>query len=251
MTVQHDFGGRAAEYAAFRPDYPAALFEFIARLAPRRRVAWDCATGSGQAAVGLAAYFDRVIATDASAAQLAHARPHPRIEYRVAWAEASGLADASVDVVTVAQALHWLDLDRFYAEARRVLAPGGALVVWTYRDPGLDDPALDAVLQRFSRDTLEPYWHGGRQHVRECYRGLPFPFTEVPGLTLTLERAWTRAELLGYVRTWSAVGRYIAALGADPVPALEAELAERWGDGEARHRVRWPLSVRAGTVPRS
>ncbi len=247
--MKHDFAGQAASYAAFRPDYPPALFEFIATLAPQRRLAWDCGTGSGQAAVGLAGYFDRVIATDASAAQLAHARPHERVEYRLALAEESGLPDRSVDLAAVAQALHWFDLDRFYPEVRRVLTPGGALAVWSYGDPVLDDPEVDAALQRFNKETLAPYWHPGRQHVRDGYRGLPFPFAEVPALTLTLERSWTLAELSGYVRTWSAVGRSVAALGPDPVAPLEAELARRRGDPAVRHVVRWPLSVRAGTVP--
>ena len=247
--MKHDFSDRAASYAAFRPDYPPALCEFIATLAPHRRLAWDCGTGSGQAAVALTRYFDRVIATDASAAQLAHARPHERVEYRVALAEDSGLPDRSVALATVAQALHWFDLDRFYPEVRRVLAAGGALAVWSYGDPVLDDPELDAALQRFSKETLAPYWHPGRQHVRDSYRGLPFPFVEVATPRLTLERLWTLAEFSGYVRTWSAVGRSVGALGPDPVAPLEAELARRWGGSSARHMVRWPLSVRAGTVP--
>lgn len=247
--MKHDFSGQAAAYAEFRPDYPAALFEFIATLVSRRRLAWDCGTGSGQAAAALAGHFDRVIATDASAAQLADARPHQRVEYRVATAEVSGLTHASVDVVTVAQALHWFDLDRFYPEVHRVLTPGGALVVWSYGDPVLDHPPLDAMLRRFNRETLAPYWHPGRKHVRDGYRGLPFPFAEVSAPALLLERAWTLAELAGYVRTWSAAGRYVAALGADSVAPLAAELARGWGDPAVRHGVRWSLQVRAGTVP--
>lgn len=247
-SLKHDFSDRAASYAEFRPDYPESLFAFIASLVTRRRLAWDCGTGNGQAAVGLARYFERVAATDASVAQLAHARPHPRVEYRVAPADASGFPDASVDVVTVAQALHWFDLDRFYAEVRRVLARGGALVVWTYGEPHLDDSELDAVLQRFSRETLAPYWTPERRHVRAGYRTLPFPFREVPSPALTLERHWTLPALAGYVRTWSAVARSTAACGTDPVVTLEAALAGHWGEPMTRHRVAWPLTVRAGTL---
>ncbi len=132
MSFKDHFSGHAAVYASFRPGYPPALIDFVTSLAPGRSLAWDCATGNGQAAVCLAEHFERVIATDASAAQLAQATPHPNVEYRQAPAEQSGLADGSVDLLTVATALHWFDFDRFYAEAERVLAPGGALAAWAY-----------------------------------------------------------------------------------------------------------------------
>ena len=149
------FSSQAKRYANSRPDYPAGLIDFVAGLSARHELAWDCATGSGQAAVPLASHFAHVVATDVSENQIAHARPHRGVEYRVATAEASRLETASVDLVTVAQALHWLDRDRFYAEVRRVLAPGGAIAVWSYGDPAIeDDPAIDAVLQRFNHETL-------------------------------------------------------------------------------------------------
>src|SRR4051794_21677502 len=147
MSFKDHFSGHAAVYASFRPGYPAALFDFATSLAPGRSLAWDCATGNGQATAGLAERFARVIATDASAAQLAQATPHPRIEYRQAPAEQSGLADRSVDLVTVATALHWFDFDRFYAEAERVLIPGGALVAWAYNLPRVS-PELDVLMDR-------------------------------------------------------------------------------------------------------
>src|SRR5579864_4799887 len=86
------FSGHAADYAAYRPGYPPALFELLASLPRRRALALDCATGSGQAAVGLAERFDHVVAIDASSEQLARAPRHPRIEYRVARAEETGVA---------------------------------------------------------------------------------------------------------------------------------------------------------------
>jgi SAM-dependent methyltransferase len=245
VTFADHFSGRAAAYAAYRPDYPAALFAYLAGLLPRHRLAWDCATGSGQAALGLATHFARVVATDASAAQLAHARPHPRVEYRVALAEASGLAAGSADLVTVAQALHWLDLDAFYAEARRVLAPDGTLAVWTYGDCVLGEPALDRVVGRYNEETVGSYWTPERQLVRDGYRTLPFPFREVDPPAFTLERTWTVAELAGYLRTWSATSRYVAARGHDPVDDVEAELRSAWGGAE-RRPVRWPLALRVG-----
>ena len=250
-TFKDHFTAQAAAYAQFRPEYPPALFDFVASLVERRDVAWDCGTGSGQAAVALAGHFARVVGTDASEAQVAAARgrrPHARVEYRVVPAEASGLPDASVNLVTVAQALHWFDLPRFYAEVRRVVAPGGALAVWSYDDPMLDDPALDERLQRFNEETVGPYWPPERRLVGEGYRALPFPFAETAAPALTLEQRWTLGELAGYLRSWSATARYVAARGADPVAPLEVELAALWGDPARRRLVRWPLTVRAGHV---
>jgi SAM-dependent methyltransferase len=168
------------------------------------------------------------------------------VDYRVAPAEASGLAAASVDLVTVAQALHWFRLDDFYAELRRVLVPGGALCVWSYDDPVLDEPVLDAALRRFNHEVMGPWWPTDRAAVGEGYRTLPFPFAEVPPPPLVLERWWTVDELVAYVRTWSAVSRAVAAQGGDPVGPLEEELHALVGDPETRHHVRWPLIVRAG-----
>ena len=189
-----------------------------------------------------------MIATDASEAQLAHATPRPNIEYRVARAEQSGLADASVDLVTVAQALHWLDRDAFYAEARRVLVPDGVLAVWTYGDASLDDEALATCVHRFARETVGAYWPPERRLVREGYRTIAFPFRELTPPPFPLTQEWTLAELAGYLRTWSATARYAVALGHDPVDTFEAELREHWGDAGAPRTVRWPLALRVGTV---
>ncbi len=241
------FSGQASTYAEARPDYPAALFDYVAGLVDRRDLAWDCGTGSGQAAVALATRFGRVIATDASAAQIAHARPAPGVEYRVAPADASGIAPSTVDVVTVAQALHWFDLDRFYAEVRRVLRPDGALAAWSYGDPTIvDDPALDACLHRFNTGTLGPYWPTNRRAVGEGYRRLPFPFAERPAPAMVIERHWSLHELAQYLRSWSARARYLSIHGTDPVTPFELELARSWHDPAERHLVRWPLTIRAG-----
>ena len=246
MSFTDHFAAQASAYRTYRPDYPDALFAHLAGLVRRRDVAWDCGTGSGQAARGLAAYFARVVATDASAAQLAHAEPHERVEYRVARAEASGLDAHSVDVVTVAQALHWFDVDAFYAEARRVLRPGGVLAAWTYDDVELGDDRLDAIVRRFNHETLDAHWPLARALVRDRYRSLPFPFAELPAPAVMMERRWTLAELAGYLRTWSATARYVQAHGRDPVDAVEAELAPLWGPPGARRLARWPLTVRLG-----
>jgi SAM-dependent methyltransferase len=244
MQFQDHFSGRAALYSQFRPTYPRELFDWIATVSTRHEIVWDCATGSGQAAVGLSRIFDCVIATDASEKQIAMAEPHPSIEYRVATANASGLADGSVDAVTVAQAIHWLDHELFYSEARRVLRPGGLIVVWGYADPVIDDPRLDRIVHEYNRGTIESYWKPERDLILAGLRTIPFPFREIASPFFTMERAWTLRELAGYMRTWSATAAYAEALGADPVASVETELAEHWGDGT--HLVRWPLYIRAG-----
>jgi SAM-dependent methyltransferase len=246
VTFADHFSAAAAGYAAHRPRYPAALFAWLAAAAPARRHAWDCATGSGQAAVALAAHFAAVTATDASAAQLAHAAPHPRVAYAEARAEASGLAAGSADLVTVAQALHWFDRDAFYAEARRVLARGGVLAVWSYDDAEPGDAAVAAAFRAFVGPAIDPYWPRERGLVGLGYRELAFPFDEFAPPPLEMACDWTLAELLGYAGTWSAVAACRRATGRDPVPALGEALAPAWGDPARRVRVRWPLVVRAG-----
>lgn len=240
------FSGVAGAYAEFRPRYPDALFDWVAGLAPRHELAWDCATGSGQAAVALAARFESVVATDASAGQIAAATPHPRVKYRVARAETSGLAANSVDTVTVAQALHWFDRPAFYAEVARVLRLDGILAVWTYGHPHLDDPGADALFRKFYSETLGAYWPPERSLVDAGYRALDFPFPEIEPPAFEMETCWPLADLLGYVGTWSATTRFRGARGFDPVPRLAEDLVSTWGNPEEPRRIRWPLAFRVG-----
>ncbi len=240
------FSAIASDYAAARPTYPPALFDWLASLVPRTGSAWDCAAGSGQATLELARRFDRVLGTDASAAQLAQAPSHPRVTYRAAPAEVSGLPDGSVDLVTVAQALHWLDLDPFYAEARRVLAPDGVLAVWCYGMLVVDEPPIDARLAHFYCDEVGPYWAPERRLVETGYRTLAFPFEELVPPPFDMSLDWTLGELAAYLGTWSATEAYRRARGADPVAPFVSALAAEWGPAERRRRIRWPLSVRVG-----
>lgn len=240
------FSRLAPGYAECRPRYPDALFDYLAQSVDRHELAWDCAAGSGQASVPLARSFRRVVATDASPAMLALAPRHPRIEYRVAPAESSGLRSVTVDLITVAQALHWLDLQPFYAEVQRVLAPGGVLAVWTYSTQHLDHAAMDELLGHFYREVVGPYWPPERRHVESGYKALPFPFTETAAPSFDMEAEWTLAQFLGYLRTWSATQLYRDRIGQDPVEPLGSELVRYWGEPEAARLVTWPLSLRVG-----
>lgn len=244
MNFKDHFSGRAALYSRYRPHYPESLFTWVASLVSRHDVAWDCATGNGQAAVSLAKIFAKVIATDASEKQISLAEPHPSIEYRVATASESGIGDQSVDLVTVAQAIHWFDHGSFYREVKRVLKPDGAIAIWCYGDPVIDDPALDAIVNAYNRGTIEAYWRPERGLILAGLRTIPFPFREVEAPSMHLECNWTLNELAGYLRTWSATAAYAEVVGGDPVADVEARLAPIWGD--AKHVVRWPLHFRVG-----
>src|SRR5437867_9645499 len=164
MTFKDHFSRQAADYAKFRPGYPQELFQYVGSVAPSRQLAWDCGTGNGQAAVGLASVFDRVIATDASEKQITNAEPHQRVDYRVAPAENSGIKSETIDLIMVAQALHWFDLDRFYAEARRVLKPNGVLAASAYNLLHIE-PAIDEVINRYYYDVVGPFWPPERKLV--------------------------------------------------------------------------------------
>ncbi|GJD86535.1 Trans-aconitate 2-methyltransferase [Methylobacterium hispanicum] len=246
-SFKDHFSAAATGYATHRPTYPAALAEALAALAPGRGLALDCGCGNGQLARLLAGSFDRVVATDASAAQIAEARPHPRIEFRVAPAEASGLPAACADLITAAQAAHWFDLPAFYAEARRVARPGAVLALIAYGVLHLDG-AAEEVLRHFYTRVVGPYWPAERAHVEAGYRTLPFPFAELPDRAtvadLAIEAEWSLADLVGYAGTWSALRGAEAALGASPLPAFARDLAAAWGDPAVRRRVRWPLALR-------
>lgn len=248
-AFQDHFSGVAPGYAAFRPGYPSELFDWLASAAPARHHAWDCACGSGQAKLALAERFDRITATDASAAQISHAPHHPRITWRVAPAEASGLDTASVALITVAQALHWFDLDAFYTEARRVLAPGGILAAWCYGTFGTDHREVDTLVQAFYAETLGPHWPPERRLVEFGYRDLPFPFDELPAPPLSLAQDWTLDQLLGYLASWSATARYRKARGEDPIAPLASRLTALWSAPSQTLRFTWPISLRVGRLP--
>lgn len=245
MSFKDHFSGHAAAYAQARPTYPAALFDWLAAQCARLELAWDAGCGNGQASLELASRFARVHATDPSATQIAAAPSHPRVDWRVEPAEACSLPDASADLVTVAQAYHWFDADRFCAEATRVLRPGGAIAVWTYAATSVD-AAVDAVFARLYDDTLGAYWPAERRHVENGYRDLPFPFEPLapPAFAMTLD--WTLAQYLAYLASWSASQRHLAATGRDAVAEAAPAFAAAWGDPDSRRSVRWPLSMRAG-----
>jgi SAM-dependent methyltransferase len=251
MGFKDYFSGHAADYAVYRPTYPAELFAWLAQQCADHERAWDCATGNGQAAIALADHFQDVIATDGSAAQLQQAPTHPHVRYRVALAESSGLPDRSLDLVTVAQAVHWFNLEAFYPEVQRVLKPGGIFAMWCYGRPRLPSTALDDLLEDYYTRVLDDFWTPERRLVETGYQTLPFPFAAINGPEFVMTTTWTLPEFIGYLNTWSATQRFMAAHRVNPLAALATQLADHWCD---RHpdqpmALSWPMSLRVGRAP--
>ena len=236
------FSGEASAYEKYRPRYPRELFAWLAANSPRRNLAVDVATGNGQAAIALAEYFNEVVATDASASQLAAAKPKPRVRYQREPAERISLPDSSVDLVASAQAAHWFDWPAFTAEACRVLRPGGLLAIWSYRDFVAQDE-IERLVHEFSREVVGPYWPRERRHVEECYRGLELPFLECATPSFEMRADWDCESVLGYIGTWSAVQRCRKRSGRDPIALLAPPLRRAWGAGT--RSIRWPLTLKA------
>jgi SAM-dependent methyltransferase len=249
MSFKDHFSKQAADYAKFRPSYPREIFTYLGSIVPSRGLAWDCGTGSGQAAVGLASVFDCVIATDASERQIANAQVHERVDYRVAPAENSGIESGTVDLIMVAQALHWFDLDRFYAEARRVLKANGVLAASAYNLLHIE-PAIDEVVNRYYYEVVGPFWPPERKLV-ENFADLFFPVSEIQTPPFEMIAQWNMEHLTGYLRSWSSTQRFIAARGSDPLDEIADELRATWGDTKQARSVVWPLTLRVGirTMP--
>ncbi|HET7038660.1 MAG TPA: class I SAM-dependent methyltransferase [Gemmatimonadales bacterium] len=210
-------------------------------------MAWDCGTGNGQAALGLAAHFTTVHATDASAAQLAHARAHPRITYHIGTEDDSGLPPASADLVTAAQAFHWFGAAGFFGEVRRVTRPGGIIAIWCY-GPMRVGPDIDRLLRHFHDVTVGPDWPPARAMVTSLYRDVAFPFPELEAPVFEVEQHIDLPALGRYLGTWSAVRRYVARTVRNPVPGLLGQLGAAWGRPETVRRISWPIGLRLGTV---
>jgi SAM-dependent methyltransferase len=244
VSFKDHFSKQAAEYAKFRPRYPQGLFDYLGSIAPTLRLAWDCGTGNGQAAVGLASVFDRVIATDASEKQIANAQSHKRVKYRVAPAENSGIGSETIDLIMIAQALHWFDLDRFYAEAWRVLKPDCVLAASAYNLLHIEK-AIDEVVNRYYHEVVGPFWPPERELV-EQFASLSFPFHEIAAPKFEMTARWNLDHLLGYLRTWSSTQRFIAAKGGDPLEQITDDLRHTWGKPGQTRTVTWPLIMRIG-----
>jgi len=243
MRFKDHFSGHADAYRHYRPGYPARLFAYLAQQCPQQERAWDCATGSGQSALALTTHFEEVLATDASARQIEQAVPHEKIRYEVAPAEHTDITATSIDLITVAQALHWFDLDSFAVEVKRVLKPGGILAAWTYQLLKIT-PEIDAIVQCLYEPIIGEYWPPERRLVESGYAEVTLPFTEISPPPFEMPIAWDLNQLQGYLDTWSAVRRYEADRQVNPLDLIRNELEHAWGAPDQVRSTQWPLTVR-------
>ena len=239
------FSVRSGEYAAARPHYPRELFQYLADLCPDTQRAWDCGTGSGQAAVGLAEEFAQVDATDVSAQQIANAVQHERVHYSVQPAEQTSFAFGSFSLVTVAQALHWFDFGRFWPEVHRVLRPGGIFAAWTYTLPILSE-ALDSIVAMRLLKVIKDYWAPQNRIAWDAYATIPFPFHELVPPQITMQVTWNLAQFTAYLGTWSATRRCVEANGTAFFETFSSELAAAWGDPSLPQVVRMEFFCKVG-----
>lgn len=244
MSYLDHFSDESEKYLEFRPNYPQALFDFLIGIVKVHDLAWDCATGNGQAAFELSKYFKRVVATDLNQAQLNVALQNSNIDYRCEKAEETSLADKSVDLITVAQALHWFYLDDFYKEAKRVLKPKGIIAVWCYPLCAIT-PEIDKVVKKLYSEIL--WWPTEREYIDNEYRTIPFPFEEIPSPAFEITKTCNLEEFVHYLETWSAIKEYLKRHKVDPLTLIMDDLEEAWGLGTT-HQVVWPIHVRLGVV---
>lgn len=244
MNYKDYFSGHSKAYASARPTYPVSLFVYLNKLCQQHELVWDCACGNGQASKALAHYFEKVIATDASGDQLKHAPQHQRIQYQVARAEDDFLSPGTIDLVTVAQALHWFDLQKFYNNVRSVLKAKGVLAVWCYGLQRIDD-TIDDIIDQLYSEVLGAYWPKERRLVEAAYQDVDFPFEEIICPEMVMTKTWTVDEVLNYVESWSAVQRYIISNKLNPLELIRGDLISAWGDIRERE-ISWPLTLRVG-----
>lgn len=248
MEKKDYFSKQSKIYATFRPAYPREVYDFIFQHLNERKTAWDCATGNGQVAQHLARHFDKVYATDISKQQLSNAFQADNILYSLAPAEQCGLPDRAFDLITVAQALHWFDLSKFYGEVNRVAKPAALLAVWGYSLLHVDE-RIDKLYLDFYENRVGPYWDAARRIVENHYRDVPFPFEEIPCPEFKIHVQWTQEQFTGYLTSWSATQKYLEVHHEDPVKSFTRELQPLWKKDEVKS-VSFPVFMRLGRVGR-
>ncbi|MEP4534506.1 MAG: class I SAM-dependent methyltransferase [Cyclobacteriaceae bacterium] len=223
------FSKQATAYAKYRPTYPDALYDFIYSHCDKFDVAWDCATGNGQVAAVLAKRFQKVIATDISQQQLSNAETHNTIEYSVGRAEQTNFPDATFDLITVGQAIHWFDHERFFKEIDRVLRPGGILAFWGYGLIRFNNQ-IDQIIDHFYRGIIGQYWDDERKHIELSYRSIKIPFQEIDCPPLAISSTHTLESLIGYLNSWSSVQKFKEVNQSNPIELIEMDLRLAWNN---------------------
>jgi ubiquinone/menaquinone biosynthesis C-methylase UbiE len=246
--LKDNFSTQSKAYATFRPKLPGEVYQFILQHVNTFDLAWDVGTGNGQTAVQLAKHFKQVFATDISENQLSHAEQQPNIIYKKEPAEHSSLEDSSVDLITIAQAIHWFDFKKFYAEVRRVAKPNAAIAAFTYSLFEVTDSRVNELVQHFYWKETHAYWDAERTLVDEEYRTIPFPFKEIKAPAFFMEYQWSTEQLLGYMNTWSAALHYQKQTGKNLVNEFLKEKLEAATSTGQVLTIRFPIHLRIGKV---
>ena len=247
MMEFHDHFSRASsQYASSRPTYPRELFKYLSTLCQSHQRAWDCGTGNGQAAIGLAEFFTQVDASDPSSEQLRNAVAHSRVQYVLCKAENTEFPSDNFDLVAVAQALHWFELDKFYAEAHRVLKSAGVFAAWGYSWFNISEQ-IDAVIEQKLLAPIRPYWAPENKLLWDGYQSIPFPFIEISTPQFKIDLTWRLQEVLDYVGTWSALRAYEADTGEQILDRVSQSLAPLWGDLDRRRDIQMNVHLRVGS----
>ncbi len=244
--MKDNFSKQAAVYAQFRPTYPPELFEYIVSFVKEKNEAWDCGTGNGQSAKELSRHFKKVIATDISQKQIDNAYKAGNIFYSIAPAEQTAIADNSIDLVTVSQALHWFKFDQFYTEVKRVGKPGGIIAVWSYSLLRIS-PQIDSLIEDYHYKTLDGFWEEERKYVDDNYATIPFPFERIEAPQTEIKVNWSLAQLEGYFNTWSALQKYLSVNEQSPVDNLMEQIRPLWGEHEERSII-FPVHLKMGII---
>jgi ubiquinone/menaquinone biosynthesis C-methylase UbiE len=242
------FSTQADIYAKYRPGYPSSLINYILSFVQENNIAWDCATGNGQAAFLLASRFKRVFGTDMSEKQISQAKQAPNIEYSVSAAEKTSFPDNLFDLITVAQAYHWFNFQNFFEEASRVGKNNAIVAVWGYGLINVGDLALTQVIRHFYSVIIGKYWDAERKYVDEAYHSIPFPFKELPSRSFQIGVEWNRDDFEGYLNTWSSVQHYIKAKNMNPVREFAGSWQAVWRDAREKKSFSFPIFLRIGSI---
>jgi SAM-dependent methyltransferase len=245
--MKDNFSIQASSYAKFRPVYPLALYEHLLKFIGSKNIAWDCGCGNGQVAGVLSGHFDLVIATDISPTQIQHAVQKPNVEYRVLPAEKTDIISGSLDLITVAQAIHWFNINEFYEEVRRVSKPRAILAIWCYDLPQINLNLNDVIGYLYEDILGDQFWDPERKLVEEHYQTIPFPFEEISLPEFHIQTQWNFDQLIGFLNSWSAVQHYVRKNNINPVEELSQQLKTAWGN-EKIQKVTFPIYTRVGKV---
>jgi len=248
MNFKDHFSNNSSQYASSRPLYPEKLFKYLSKISPSNTLAWDCATGNGQAALGLSSHFESVIATDASSKQINFAMKRDNINYKVASAEMSNLKGNSIDLVTVATAVHWFDLNKFYKEVERVCKKNGVLATWIYDTKIKIDTSIDSIIENYLSLVMPFFPEEAQKNWSNGYDWIDFPFEEIKAPEFSNTIKWSSEFLLEYIKSWSGSRRHMELNGTGPFDKFGDDLRKFWPSNKPILLHKWNIQTKIGFV---